>query len=160
MHINKLGITDPVKLERAEAAALSAAYEESFHEFTEIHRFTERDIRRLHRLFFGEIYSWAGRHRNVDILSNEIHWCRAVFVAQEMQRYGGLLAELTPFSPTFSDKEVAVRLARVHGELILIHPFRDGNGRLTRLLCDLLLVQAGREPTHTGLYVMIIILRN
>jgi cell filamentation protein len=65
-----------------------------------------------------------------------------------MHRYGGLLTELTPFSPTFSDKEVAARLARVHGELILIHPFRDGNGRLTRLLCDLLLVQAGREPTH------------
>jgi cell filamentation protein len=30
--------------------------------------------------------------------------------------------------------------------LILIHPFREGNGRLSRLLADVMAVQAGREP--------------
>ena len=33
-----------------------------------------------------------------------------------------------------------------HVELILIHPFRDGNGRLSRLLADVMAVQAGHEP--------------
>jgi cell filamentation protein len=30
--------------------------------------------------------------------------------------------------------------------LILIHPFREGNGRLSRLLADVMAVQAGRGP--------------
>ncbi|MBL0719802.1 Fic family protein [Piscinibacter sp. Jin2] len=31
-------------------------------------------------------------------------------------------------------------------ELILIHPFREGNGRLARLLADVMAVQSGHEP--------------
>lgn len=34
-------------------------------------------------------------------------------------------------------------IATVHVELILIHPFREGNGRLSRLLADVMAVQAG-----------------
>ena len=38
---------------------------------------------------------------------------------------------------------VANALAMVHAELILIHPFRDGNGRLARMLATLMGLQAG-----------------
>lgn len=31
-------------------------------------------------------------------------------------------------------------------EFILIHPFREGNGRLSRLLADVMAVQAGQGP--------------
>lgn len=34
-------------------------------------------------------------------------------------------------------------LAVVHTELLLIHPFREGNGRLSRLLATLMALQAG-----------------
>jgi len=37
-------------------------------------------------------------------------------------------------------------LAVVHAELVLIHPFRDGNGRGARLLSTLMGVQAGLPP--------------
>jgi cell filamentation protein len=37
-------------------------------------------------------------------------------------------------------------LAKVHAEFILIHPFRDGNGRLGRLLSTFMAVQAGKPP--------------
>ena len=37
-------------------------------------------------------------------------------------------------------------IAITHVELILIHPFREGNGRLARLLADVMAVQAGFEP--------------
>jgi len=37
-------------------------------------------------------------------------------------------------------------LTVVHGELILIHPFRDGNGRLARLVAVLMGLQAGLPP--------------
>ncbi len=41
-------------------------------------------------------------------------------------------------------------LAEVHAELVLIHPFRDGNGRLARLLALLLLLQMGLPPLDFG----------
>ncbi len=41
-------------------------------------------------------------------------------------------------------------LAVVHGELVLIHPFRDGNGRCARLLATLMALQAGLPPLDFG----------
>ena len=40
--------------------------------------------------------------------------------------------------------ELVRYLAECHVEFILIHPFREGNGRLSRLLCDVLSVVAGK----------------
>ncbi|MBT9474746.1 Fic family protein, partial [Polaromonas sp.] len=40
----------------------------------------------------------------------------------------------------------ALALAEVHAELILVHPFREGNGRLARLLALLMALQAGLPP--------------
>jgi cell filamentation protein len=37
-------------------------------------------------------------------------------------------------------------LANVHLEFILVHPFREGNGRLGRLLATIMALQAGRPP--------------
>ena len=37
-------------------------------------------------------------------------------------------------------------LAEVHAELMLVHPFREGNGRLARLLALLMALQAGLPP--------------
>jgi cell filamentation protein len=45
---------------------------------------------------------------------------------------------------TFADRAEVVRaLAETHVELVLIHPFRDGNGRLARALSTLMALQAG-----------------
>lgn len=41
---------------------------------------------------------------------------------------------------------MARALAEVHAELILVHPFRDGNGRLARLVALLMALQAGLPP--------------
>ena len=57
----------------------------------------------------------------------------------------GPLREYTPCN--FSSLEMQARaLAVVHAELVLIHPFRDGNGRCARLLSTLMGLQA-RLPT-------------
>ena len=37
-------------------------------------------------------------------------------------------------------------LARTHAELVLIHPFREGNGRCARMLAWLMALQAGTPP--------------
>ena len=57
----------------------------------------------------------------------------------------GLGRSLARFTPC-QEPEAAEALAAVHAELILIHPFRDGNGRLARLLALLMGLQAGLPP--------------
>lgn len=53
-----------------------------------------------------------------------------------------VLARYTPCA--FDDPEkVLEALAITHCELVLIHPFREGNGRLSRLLSQLMALQAG-----------------
>ena len=42
--------------------------------------------------------------------------------------------------------EIIHALATVHVELLLIHPFRDGNGRLARILASLMALQAELPP--------------
>ena len=55
------------------------------------------------------------------------------------------LHSYTPCSG-YDDEQLVEAIAIVHVELILIHPFRDGNGRLSRLLADVMMTQAGRPP--------------
>ena len=39
-------------------------------------------------------------------------------------------------------------MAVVHAELLLIHPFREGNGRIARCLADIMAFQAGYAPPN------------
>ncbi len=43
-------------------------------------------------------------------------------------------------------EEVIKALAIVHAELVLIHPFREGNGRVAKMLATLMALQAGLPP--------------
>ena len=60
-----------------------------------------------------------------------------------------LMVSRSSFSPvlvnwkSLARPELVSYLAECHVEFILIHPFREGNGRLSRLLCDVLSVLAG-----------------
>jgi cell filamentation protein len=60
-----------------------------------------------------------------------------------------VLARLTPCN-CVDHASLAEALAEVHAELILIHPFRDGNGRLARLLAVLMALQAGHRQLNFG----------
>lgn len=51
------------------------------------------------------------------------------------------LAKYTPCAFT-NRKTIVQALAEVHTELLLIHPFREGNGRIARLLATLMALQA------------------
>lgn len=53
-----------------------------------------------------------------------------------------MLSRFTPCNLTVRD-EVVCSLAETHVELVLIHPFRDGNGRVARVLSTLMALQAG-----------------
>ena len=56
---------------------------------------------------------------------------------------GGDVSLLLIANPNSSTTRIAQALAEVHVELVLIHPFREGNGRIARLLSTLMASQAG-----------------
>jgi cell filamentation protein len=143
---NLLGITRVRDINLAESQALEIAQDLALERFSADHRFTARDIRELHALWLGPIYPWAGEFRSVDIGKGGFQFAHARLIQglmAELER--GALNRHTPCRPT-DDATVALALAEVHAELILVHPFREGNGRLARLLALLMALQAGLPP--------------
>lgn len=99
----------------------------------------------MHRDWLGGIYEWAGRYRSVDVSKSGFTWPPAVRVGQNMAAFElGVLHRHTPCKPGPLE-QVAQQIAEVHAELLLIHPFREGNGRMARWLADLMALQA-RAP--------------
>jgi cell filamentation protein len=143
---NLLGITRVREMEEAETDALRAAQREAERAYGPSHRFTPSDIRHLHRMWLGEIYPWAGNYRTLNIGKGGFQFAHAPLIPRLMAILGKeVLRRHTPCGRA-TDVQVARSLAEVHAELILIHPFRDGNGRLARLLALLMARQADINP--------------
>jgi len=106
-------------------------------------RFTADDVRQTHRTWLAQIYVWAGEYRQVNITKSGFMFAAANQVARLMGEFEhGPLRDYTPCRFELADEQ-AQALAVVHAELILIHPFREGNGRCARLLSTLMGLQAG-----------------
>ena len=140
---NKLGITRKRDMDEAESVALKVAIDRLLSIYDEKHRLTADDIRKMHKMWLGEIYEWAGEYRQVNISKGEFPFAVAKqipFLMEEFEK--GQLRKYTPCS--FKSLERIVQaLAEVHVELVLIHPFREGNGRVARILSTLMAAQAG-----------------
>jgi len=105
---------------------------------------------RMHFDWLGPIYEWAGRYRTVELAKGDFRWPPAFRVGENMVAFEkGVLARCTPCraGPL---AEVARCIAEVHAELLLIHPFREGNGRLARWVSDLMALQAGLPAPDYG----------
>jgi cell filamentation protein len=143
---NVLGIRRVRDMHAAESQALELAQVDAVDHYEPNHRFTADDIRALHRLWLGPIYSWAGEYRSVNIGKGGFQFAHAPLIPRlmaELER--GALYQHTPCHGA-NDADAARALAEVHAELILVHPFRDGNGRLARILALLMALQAGLPP--------------
>jgi cell filamentation protein len=140
---NLPGITTKTAMDRAEFDALVRVQEAYLRRIGPDTRFTDATIREMHREWLGGIYEWAGNYRTVELQKGAFKWPPAYLVDRNMSAFSsGLLARHTPCRPA-PVGEVARRIAEVHAELLLIHPFREGNGRLARWLADLMALQAG-----------------
>ena len=97
-------------------------------------------ICKLHKHMFEDVWAWAGKYRqterNIGIESHRI----PVEVRALVDDVRYWLAH-----QTYSPDEIAIRF---HHRLVAIHPFPNGNGRLTRLIADLLIERLGR-PVFT-----------
>lgn len=143
---NRLGITKVGDMQRAESEALLAVQEWAITHYGASHRFTAADVVALHRRWLGGIYPWAGAYRQVNVSKGDFMFAAAAQVPRLMAAFEA--EELARFTPCEGMDEAALvaALARTHAELVLIHPFREGNGRCARLLGWLMALQAGWPP--------------
>jgi len=140
---NKLGITDSDKMDCIEAEALVKATDTLFHEYGADHQFSADDICYMHKVWLGDIYEWAGQYRSVNISKDDFAFAMSAQVPNLMSHFEtDQLSKYTPCSFAARD-EVNKALAEVHIELVLIHPFREGNGRCSRILASIMALQAG-----------------
>ena len=140
---NLLGIKRKREMDRVEAREQLRALNELIKIYGKTRRFTAADICRIHYVWLGNIYSWAGKYRQVNLSKGNFPFAAATQIPRLMQELErGALRQFTPCCFDSID-EVARALAVVHTELVLIHPFRDGNGRTARLLANLMALQAG-----------------
>jgi len=144
---NKLGITSKEEIDDIEIVEYRKAAIRLASAYTKDHKTTEKDIKKIHKMIFGRLYDRAGTYRNVDLSKDEFAFARAIFVSELMKQFSNeVLEPLTP-PKVKTKKELATMLAKIHVEFILIHPFREGNGRTVRLLLHLITQQAG----YTGM---------
>lgn len=143
---NLLGITSKEELEHVEEVRFERLMEDAVVRFDSNHRFSAADILWLHQSWLGGVFSWAGAYRTVNIGKGGFMFAAAAHVPELMWQFeNDQLARLTPCRFKMIE-EVAAALAEVHVELVLIHPFREGNGRIARLLSVLMALQAGLPP--------------
>ncbi len=136
------GIRKKKELEALETTELGRTTNQLIKTYDREHQFTAEDICFMHKLWLGSIYEWAGRYRQVMISKGGFHFASPGQISRMMNELEQETLKL--YTPCiFNDRnEIIHALAVVHTELIIIHPFREGNGRLARLLSILMGLQA------------------
>ncbi|MFV0282908.1 MAG: Fic/DOC family protein [Castellaniella sp.] len=142
---NKLGIVTRDDMNHAELMLLRKLYVEVLWQVPR-GPITVRLIRAWHRRWLGNVYAWAGYERSVNMSKGGFPFAAADRIPTLLDDYDRrYLARYTPcFDMRRADLIEAISLT--HVEFILIHPFREGNGRIARLLADVMAVQAGLGP--------------
>jgi cell filamentation protein len=143
---NLLGITDPEEMANVEQVLLRQLYQAVLSDPACQESLTTAMLTSWHGSWLGNIYTWAGAERTVNVSKDGFPFATAAFISDLLLEFQQQqLDVLTPCKPKSID-ELLDALSSVHVELILIHPFREGNGRIARLLCDVMAVQAEIGP--------------
>jgi len=105
---------------------------------------TERDIRKMHKLFYYRIdEANAGHYRKQNVIVTGTD-----FVFPAPGELNGLMAAFVDEIPHLRKEKHPIEFAALlHVRLLTIHPFVDGNGRAARLLMNLALLQEGYPVT-------------
>ncbi len=138
---NKLDIHDKEQLFKAEQELSSARYFE-ISQRPIPGDFSLEHLKAIHRYIFQDIYDWAGEIRTVDISKGTI-FCLTQFIEIEFKKVQDWLIA-NDFLRDIDDKKVmAKRLAYLIGEINMIHPFREGNGRAQRVYVEYVCMNNG-----------------
>ena len=107
-------------------------------------------LRSIHRVLFQEIYSWAGELRTVDISKADTRFCTVRRIEKESEKIFDCLKQ-EDYLTSLSRDQLVVKTAEYYGDINVIHPFREGNGRAQRIFFEHLIVNAGFHISWDGI---------
>jgi len=149
---NKLGITEVEDMDEAELVLLEKIYEDVLINQLPDGFIKLEDIKTWHRRWLGNVYEWAGDERSVNMSKGGFTFAAAAQIPHSLNKLeSDYLNRYTPCTDLNAEKLIEA-IAIIHIEFILIHPFREGNGRLSRLLADVMAAQAGFQPLDYSMW--------
>lgn len=126
---NKLGITDSAQLAREEEKISKAKAKELFESgiLDSLHPGTYVTLARIHEFLFDEIYDFAGKMRTINIAKGNFRFAPVMYLRPALESIDAM--------PQSSFDEIIEKYV----EMNVAHPFREGNGRSTRIWLDAIL---------------------
>nr|WP_077603956.1 Fic family protein [Oceanobacillus sojae] len=126
---NKLGVTDQAELNRMEEKISKQKVKQLFDSgnIYSIEAGTFRGLSKLHQYLFEDIYEFAGMVRDVDIAKKGFRFAPVMYLKRSLDYIDKM--------PQRSFDEIIEKYV----EMNVAHPFREGNGRSTRIWLDLML---------------------
>lgn len=128
---NKLNITDQIDLSKAEEKISKQKAQKLFDsgDISKAKVGTFEGLSFIHSYLFGDIYQFAGKVRTVNISKGSFRFAPLMYLEQSLQ-----FIDLMP-------QESYEAIIEKYVEMNIAHPFREGNGRATRIWLDLILKQ-------------------
>lgn len=125
---NKFNITDQVELNKQEEK-ISKGKAIKLYDSGKINTVKVRTfagLKQIHKYLFEDIYDFAGKMRDVNVSKGSFRFAPVMYLAQALKSIDKM-----PQS-TFDE------IVEKYVEMNIAHPFREGNGRATRIWLDLI----------------------
>lgn len=126
---NKLGITESAELAREEERISKKKALELFEKglLNSLEAGKFKSLSKIHKYLFDEIYPFAGEIRNVNLAKGNFRFAPVMYLKQALEHIDNM--------PQSTYEEIIEKYV----EMNVAHPFREGNGRSTRIWLDLIL---------------------
>jgi len=126
---NKLGITDPIELAHKEEQLTKKRAQELYdkHILETFEVGTYAGLAKIHGYLFQDVYDFAGTMRKVNIAKGNFRFAPLLYLSEALQQIDKM--------PQDSYDHIIEKYV----EMNVAHPFREGNGRSTRIWLDAIL---------------------
>ena len=126
---NKLGITNQIELARAEEKISKQKAKQLFDsgDINKVEIGTFKGLSFIHNYLFVDIYSFAGIMRTVNISKDDFRFAPLMYLEVSLKNIDSMAQS------NFDE------IIEKYVEMNIAHPFREGNGRATRIWLDLIL---------------------
>lgn len=126
---NKLNITNQAELAKVEEKISKQKAKQLFdtEAINQVEIGTFAGLEYIHRYLFEDIYDFAGKVREVNIAKGNFRFVSTIYLKQALEHIDKM--------PQTTFDEIIEKYV----EMNIAHPFREGNGRSTRIWLDLML---------------------
>lgn len=113
-------------------------------------KITFKTLQSIHKHLFQDVYDWAGKIRTVDISKGQTIFAHCARIEPEAEK---LIEQIHKENDLvgLSPQKFCERLSHYFNEMNVIHPFREGNGRATRLFFSQIAARAGYKLNFSNI---------